>query len=161
MISNNIVGNCWSNIANDPYSSLDTGEFFKQLFLFDKIYLHSAGLKEVASIVAAIGTGQFIELLEEGIVEFIVDYPTFGVTGQSVGILERKKALPLGSHAFAAVKFHLSKKEIGKYLQNTYPAGHNISKREFQKLKRTVVSKIKDTQRVLKRISKPVVKTIT
>lgn len=145
MISNNIVGYCFPNRNIDKTSPFDIGEFLTRILLFDKVFLKSIRLKEVSFLAERIGAEQTIELIESGILKFIVDSLNLASTGQNSIIKssrDRGGPLPLGSYCFQSIILHYGKEETSKILPNVRPQNKFLEKQVFKKLKLSVAENI-------------------
>ncbi|WP_339136839.1 MAG: hypothetical protein WGN25_02835 [Candidatus Electrothrix sp. GW3-4] len=141
MISNNIVGYCFPKETVKGVFPFDTGEFFKRIFLFDRVYLRSSQLNDIGHIVRCIGPDQVIELLKSGAIKILLDGVFMASCGQTarLGRPAKKPLLPLGSYSFCTFSRRFDKNSMSQLLANVRPEGYCIQKKTFKKLKLAVV----------------------
>lgn len=147
MISYNIVGYCFRETALPGVDSFDIGEFFKRIFLFDTVYLHSVRLNEIKHIIRYIGVENLLLLLKERAIQFIIDPVFVTSVGQKPAILKRcqENVLPLGSYSFASLSLPRNKVQLSEMLSKILPDGYTISKRKYQKLKLAIIDNIRNS----------------
>jgi hypothetical protein len=79
------------------------GALVRRLILFEEVVLDSYGMRELPSLINALGPEQFVELLESGAVRIRADRWVLGEVGNDPGSLRRSEPLPPLSFALGAL----------------------------------------------------------